>query len=308
MAAVDQLPLDSDYIYTQYQEPEIPQIVPTVAVTGSAILTINGTVTGPNVTFSGGTSGFSYAAVGTTTLNLVSALTTKGDLYTWSSAGTRLAVGANGTVLTADSTQTTGLRWATPTTGTVTSFSASPSSIFDVATATTTPALSLDNQNANIVLAGPSSGGATTPSFRSLVNDDLPNAAWTSWTPTLTNIDVGAGSVTALYARLPNKTIIASIVFSLGAGASVTGAITFSLPVTSVSYAGTAGVMQLATAGLRDASAGDTFVGSVNWLSTTTAFFVYYQTNLITAATSATAPFTWASSDQIHAQFTYQAA
>lgn len=63
----------------------------------------------------------------------------------------------------------------TPGEGTVTSFSAAPSGIFDVANPTTTPELSLDNQNANIVLAGPGSGAAATPGFRSLVSDDIPN-------------------------------------------------------------------------------------------------------------------------------------
>lgn len=44
-------------------------------------------------------------------------LTTKGDLLTYSTVLARLGVGANDTVLTADSTQATGLKWATASTG-----------------------------------------------------------------------------------------------------------------------------------------------------------------------------------------------
>jgi len=53
-------------------------------------------------------------------------LTTKGDTFvaTAASAVTRLAAGTDGQVLTADSTQTKGLKWATPVTGTVTSVTA----------------------------------------------------------------------------------------------------------------------------------------------------------------------------------------
>ena len=46
-----------------------------------------------------------------------SPLTTKGDLYTFSTSDTRLGVGANGTTLVADSAEATGLKWAAPASG-----------------------------------------------------------------------------------------------------------------------------------------------------------------------------------------------
>jgi len=49
-----------------------------------------------------------------------SPLTTKGDLYTFDTADARLGVGANGTVLTADSAEATGLKWVAPSGGGVT--------------------------------------------------------------------------------------------------------------------------------------------------------------------------------------------
>jgi hypothetical protein len=42
-----------------------------------------------------------------------SPLTTKGDLYTYSTTDARLGVGTNGQILTADSAEATGLKWAT---------------------------------------------------------------------------------------------------------------------------------------------------------------------------------------------------
>jgi hypothetical protein len=55
---------------------------------------------------------YDYIQVGAT-----SPLTTKGDLYTYSTSDTRLGVGADGTTLVADSAEATGLKWVTPAGG-----------------------------------------------------------------------------------------------------------------------------------------------------------------------------------------------
>lgn len=75
-----------------------------------------------------------------------SPLTTKGDLYTYSTVDARLPIGTNGYVLTADSAEATGMKWAAVSgTGTVTSVSVVSANGFagSVATATTTPAITL---------------------------------------------------------------------------------------------------------------------------------------------------------------------
>jgi hypothetical protein len=57
-------------------------------------------------------NGTAWVAVGGS-----SPLTTKGDLYTFSTVDARLGVGTNGHVLTADSVEATGLKWAAPASG-----------------------------------------------------------------------------------------------------------------------------------------------------------------------------------------------
>jgi hypothetical protein len=76
---------------------------------------------------------------------------TKGDIIA-ATAATTLAsrtVGSNGQVLTADSTDPTGLSWSSSTTGTVTSVSSSTAAL-TVATATTTPALTVRSATTSV--------------------------------------------------------------------------------------------------------------------------------------------------------------
>ena len=64
-------------------------------------------------------NGSAWTAVGGGGLS--SPLTTKGDVWGYSTTNARIPVGANGTVLTADSAESLGVKWATPASGGMTS-------------------------------------------------------------------------------------------------------------------------------------------------------------------------------------------
>ena len=72
----------------------------------------------------GGTLSVGHGGTGQTTaaaaFGALSPLTTKGDILGFSTVNARVPVGTNGQVLTADGTDALGVKWATPTTGTVT--------------------------------------------------------------------------------------------------------------------------------------------------------------------------------------------
>jgi hypothetical protein len=134
--------------------------------------------------------------------------------------------------------------------------------------------------------------------------------AWESWTPTWTNLSVGNGTVVAKFKRL-GKVVIARLSLIFGSTTSVSGGVSFSLPVTSTSYAGAASGTTLGACRLIDTSAPLGLDGSILNASTTTALITVLDTSGTYAKAtvlSSSVPFTWAVSDELLAQFCYEAA
>jgi len=159
--------------------------------------------------------------------------------------------------------------------------------------------------------------GSKVPSYNETIQAILAalfggtSATWVSWAPTLTNITIGNGTVTAKYARV-GKIIFCRLNIVFGSTTSLSGDVIFTLPVTRATYAGTAGVTPLGVAAARDNS-GDLVYQATTWTySTTTQAFVRFilasGTYGTSVAASATVPFTWATADEINTQFFYEAA
>lgn len=111
-----------------------------------------------------------------TAFNALSPTTAAGDIiYNNGTTNINLPIGTSGQVLTVVSGAPA---WVSPTTGTVTSVGLTAPAEISVSGSTITSSgtlvLSWSSQSANMVFAGPASGGSATPSFRSLVTADLP--------------------------------------------------------------------------------------------------------------------------------------
>lgn len=135
------------------------------------------------------------------------------------------------------------------------------------------------------------------------------NTAWQSWVPTWTNLTVSGSTVTAKYTQI-GKTVHFRISVVLAGGNAPTGTVTFSLPVTSVSYAGVATTQPIGNAAYNDSSV-TVYSGFALWASTTTAALVALPANSTWVTyfnINGTNPFTFGNGDEIFVQGTYEAA
>lgn len=146
-------------------------------------------------------------------------LTTKGNLggHDGTFPG-RLAVGTNGQVLTADSTQTYGWKWATPSagSGTVTSVDLAVPSGFSSSggpvTTTGTLTLGLSSQTGSKFLGTHSTG---TPTFTALTGADVP-----TFTTSLTGVVPASGGGTSNFIRADGSWAIPAGTFALSGGSA----------------------------------------------------------------------------------------
>ena len=130
--------------------------------------------------------------------------------------------------------------------------------------------------------------------------------AWTSYTVTPTNLTIGSGTLTGRYIKI-GKLVIGRVRCVLAADSSISGAVEFSKPVTSVSASFPTVIGECV---LLDSGTVEEMGRLLD--SSTTKFKVQALTTPGTyvgvAELSATSPWTWAVNDVIDCKFIYEAA
>jgi hypothetical protein len=125
---------------------------------------------------------------------------------------------------------------------------------------------------------------------------------YTNYTPTISGVTQGNGTLIARYAQ-SGKTVIGQVKFTLGSTSSITGGIVVSLPVTvSGSVQAVGNLVDNFAAGYplgyETGGTSDMYLRALNASGTYLSY-----TN-----TSSTVPFTWGSTDYFEFFFIYQAA
>ncbi len=132
--------------------------------------------------------------------------------------------------------------------------------------------------------------------------------SWSTWSPTLTNLTQGNGTVVAKYIQV-GKSVFYYFRFTLGSTSAVGTGGSFTLPVTSVA---TYTVNDWIGSGAAVVGSSANFYCQTAWLSSTTARPIFWGTASTylgtAAATSASVPGSWTTNDYFQLQGFYEAA
>lgn len=134
--------------------------------------------------------------------------------------------------------------------------------------------------------------------------------AYATWVPVWTGVTIGNAVVTAKFGQT-GKTVECRISVVFGTTTTTSSDIVFTLPVTAVSYAGSADVTPIGTARCFDTSATLVYNADIAWHTTTQAqlrFMLASGTYVSQFSNTGTAPTTWATGDEFGMHFTYEAA
>jgi hypothetical protein len=136
----------------------------------------------------------------------------------------------------------------------------------------------------------------------SIAYSKIAETAWTSYTPTWTNLTVGNATQEFYYMQI-GKLVVLRGRITLGSTSSVSTNPRFTTPTTHFASSWVDGDAKLV-----DAS-GSTYLAAIDFFSNTTMRVGYWSTsgaNLIRAQITSTVPFTWASTDAIEVVAFYE--
>jgi hypothetical protein len=132
---------------------------------------------------------------------------------------------------------------------------------------------------------------------------------YTAYTPTLTGVTLGNGTVTGSYCRV-NNFVHVNGVFTFGSTSAITGTVGILAPV-NIDSSMSAGAFPFGIASLNDVSSGAFYVLELLYASATEFRLRAINTAgayAVTVVVSSTIPLTWASGDILTWQTTYRAA
>lgn len=150
--------------------------------------------------------------------------------------------------------------------------------------------------------------GAVTQAKLSTTAGEL-GGAWASWTPTLTNITLGNGTVVAKYSQI-GKTVRYKLSFTMGTTSAMGDVPKFTLPVTAAAIAGNSNGIVIGRGSIWDFGTNNFDAVVVYETTTLAAIRVQNATfnNVVQTNITSTNPMTWASTDEMHVSGEYEAA